>query len=91
MMFNFFKKTKEDLQAVYEPQNIQPVSEAWKTSDGKLFTDLEAALRHQDRLNRRSIHEEFRTIYGFNSVDVDEILVCWEAYVADKLKSAEVL
>jgi len=89
-MFNFFKKTKEDLQAVYEPQNIQPVSEAWKTSDGKLFTDQEAALRHQERLDRRSIHHEFGSLYRLDPVNVDHILVCWEAYVSDKLKSAEV-
>jgi hypothetical protein len=90
-MFNFFKKATEDLQAVYKPQNIQPVSEAWKTSDGKLFTDQEAALRHQERLDRRSIHLEFCSLYGFDSFRVDEILVHWEAYVANKLKSAEVI
>jgi hypothetical protein len=90
-MFNFFKKVKKDLQAVYEPQAIQPVSEAWKTSDGKLFTDQEAALRHQDRLDRRSIHQEFCSLYGLDPFRVDEILVCWEAYVTDKLKSEEVI
>jgi hypothetical protein len=97
-MFNFFKKTKEDLQELFKPIEVTELKSAWQTSDGMLFQTKEKAVEWQQQQASRDKARVYRNFLkphfqGDHFITKDfgqtiHLFELWELYIEEKLKRA---
>ena len=95
-MFNFFKKTKEDLQEVFKPIEVTELKSAWQTSDGMLFPTKEEAVEWQQQQASRDKARVYRNFLkphfqGDHFITKDfgqtiHLFELWERYVEEQLR-----